>query len=121
MEEKHMSIEQEAINAAAADELRDEIPAAAPDLSGQASGPQFKVGDLLPDLSFLLAPTGDGPVEDYIDHPMNIKGSRGSARILRRLTGMLGQLNDAIVDIALGSIEVMREGKQAHAEAADGK
>lgn len=112
-----MSIEREAMEAAAAEDIIDDIPGE-PELK---AAPQFKVGDLLPDMSFILAPTGDGPVEEYIDHPMNIKGSRGSARILRGLTGMLGQLNYAIVDIALGTIEVMKEGKQAHAEAANGE
>lgn len=114
-----MSIEREAMEAAAAEDLIDEIPVEPAPSAGPQPG--IRISDFLPDLSFLLAPTGEGSVEDYIDHPMNIKGSKGSARILRGLTGMLGQLNYAIVDIALGSIEVMREGRQANAEAADGK
>lgn len=73
------------------------------------AGPSARIGDFLPDFSFLLSPTGPGPVESYIDHPFNTSGSEGTARILRGLTGIMGDLNYAVVDIVLGSVEVYQE------------
>lgn len=111
-----MSLEREAMAAAAAeDQLEEEI------LEEPIPPQGYRVSDLLPDMSFLLAPTGEGSIEDYVDHPMNPNESRGVARILRGATGMLGQLNYAIIDIALGTIEVMKEGKKPHAEASNGE
>lgn len=114
-----MSILQEAMaENAAADVLEEEFINEA---AAQAAPPQSRISDLLPDMSFILAPTGEGTVEDYVDHAMNPKGSKGVARILRGTTGMLGSLNYAIIDIALGSLEVMKEGKQANGKTADGE
>lgn len=99
-------LEREAVEAALEDELQEEFePVAEP------TQPQFRASDLLPDMSFILSPTGDGSIDDYTDHPMNPKGSKGTARILRGATGMLGSLNYAIIDIALGAVELMKEGK----------
>lgn len=112
-----MSIENEAIAAGAAEELEDKII----DETISPASHGLRMGDLLPDMSFILAPTGDGPIENYVDHVMNPHGSRGTARILRGATGMLGSLNYAIIDIALGTMELMKEGKPAHAEATDGE
>lgn len=63
----------------------------------------------MPDLSFLAAPTGPGSVEEYIAHPLNFDGKKSTARILRGLTGLCGELNYALVDIGLGTIEKMKE------------
>lgn len=77
--------------------------------AGSAAGPTTRISDFMPDLSFLLSPTGPGPVDDYVDHPFNLNNSKGSARIIRGLTGLLGNLDYAIVDIVLGSVEVYQE------------
>ncbi len=61
----------------------------------------------------LTAETGSGSLDSYIDHPMNFNGSRSLARILRGLTGLIGNLNLAIIDIGLGVLEFSKEkGKQ---------
>jgi len=81
------------------------------DLPEAEPGPSVRVSDLLPDMSFLLAKTGDGPVESYMDHPLNFKGSKGMAQILRGVTGMAGELDYAIIDIGLGLVQLTKEGK----------
>ena len=47
-------------------------------------------------------PTGKGSVEDYDEHPLNFTRTRGMSHILRGVTGILGDLNKAIVDIVVG-------------------
>ena len=62
------------------------------------------------DFSFLLKPTGAGPIENYLDHPLNAKRSRGLAQALRGATGLFGEgLRAALADILFGSMEYMRE------------
>lgn len=63
----------------------------------------------MPDLSFLAARTGEGSVDEYINHPLNFDGRQSTARILRGCTGLCGQLDYALVDIALGVIEKIKE------------
>ena len=63
----------------------------------------------MPDLSFLAARTGSGAIEEYIEHPLNYDNTRSTARILRGATGLCGELNYALVDIALGVIEKIQE------------
>lgn len=116
-----MSIEREAMAAAAEEDIIDDLGSEFINEPAGTTGPSFRASDLLPDMSFVLAPTGEGLVEDYIDHAMNPRGSHGVARILRGATGMLGQLNYAIIDIALGTMEVMKEGKQANVKASNGE
>lgn len=70
----------------------------------------------MPDFSFLLKPTGEGSIENYMNDPLNFDGKKSTARILRGATGLLGALNYAIIDIGLGVLEKMREKKN---EAAD--
>lgn len=64
------------------------------------------------DLSFLQAKTGEGAIESYIDHPLNFNNSQGVARIIRGATGMLGALDLAIIDIALGILELWKGRKK---------
>ena len=47
-------------------------------------------------------PTGKGSVEEYDEHPLNFTRTRGMSHILRGVTGILGDLNKAIVDIVVG-------------------
>lgn len=65
------------------------------------------------DLSFLGQPTGPGDVDDYINHVMNFNKSTWLARIIRGLTGLIGNLNYAILDIAMGFIEMINAKKGA--------
>ncbi len=61
------------------------------------------------DFSFLMKKTGQGEVENYLGHPMNPKKSKGRARFLRGCTGIAGDLDLAIIDIMLGSFEMIME------------
>ena len=63
----------------------------------------------MPDLTFLKAKTGSGSVEDYMQHPLNFKNSQGAAQMIRGFTGMLGDLDLALVDITLGAFELAKE------------
>lgn len=64
------------------------------------------------DFSFLLAKTGEGSVDSYIDHPLNFSRSKGIAQILRGATGLVGELDLAVVDIGVGAFNVFREGRK---------
>jgi len=62
------------------------------------------------DISFLFKETGPGAIEDYIEHPLNAKRSRGLAQALRGATGLFGDgLKAALADILFGGMEYMRE------------
>lgn len=89
------------------------------------AGPEISAAEAAPeaaatpgrsfDFSFLKAKTGPGPIDDYIDHPMNFNGGRAAAQILRGLTGLLGALDLAIIDILIGTIQAINERKKAEA------
>lgn len=69
-------------------------------------------GGIKVDFSFLMAKTGDGSISDYINHPLNFSSSKGVAQVLRGFTGLVGELDLAIVDIAIGSFNIIKEGKK---------
>lgn len=60
-------------------------------------------------LDLIKSPTGEGKIEDYIDQPLNFDRSKGMAQILRGLTGLLGSLNYAVIDILLGALTWTKE------------
>jgi hypothetical protein len=60
-------------------------------------------------IELLKSPTGEGPIEDYINQPLNFDNSKGMAQVLRGLTGLLGSLNYAVIDIVLGTFAWARE------------
>lgn len=89
---------------------------------GAVEEPEEQVGGGLGiDFGFLLKPTGDGPIENYLDHPLNGKRSRGLAQALRGATGLFGEgLRAALADLVFGVMEYMRERKvEAANEAAN--
>lgn len=57
----------------------------------------------------LTAETGAGDVQSYVNHPINYNGSQGLAQLIRGLSGVFGNLNLAVIDIAIGA---MRFGKE---------
>jgi hypothetical protein len=63
-------------------------------------------------LSFLSAKTGEGSIEEYVDHPLNWNTSRPVAQILRGFTGLFGSLEYALVDIAIGAFR-LNKGRKA--------
>lgn len=56
--------------------------------------------------------TGPGTVDSYLAHPLNVTGSNGLAQVLRGLTGLLGSLNYAVVDIIMGMFRALMEGRK---------
>jgi len=58
-------------------------------------------------LEWLLSPTGDGELSDYLTHPLNWDGTDATARIVRGITGLCGNLRLALVDIAVGILQKM--------------
>lgn len=61
--------------------------------------------------SWLKIKTGEGSIEQYIDSPLNFERSRGLAQILRGITGLLGNLDFAIVDVLVGAFNYLKEKK----------
>lgn len=59
--------------------------------------------------NILTAETGAGSIGDYIQHPMNFNQSQGLAQILRGLTGIVGNLNLAVIDVVLGALRFSKE------------
>ena len=68
--------------------------------------------DRISDIDF-LAETGDGPISQYMDHALNFNNSKAMARILRGVTGLIGSLNLAIIDIGVGVLEFFKKDKVA--------
>jgi hypothetical protein len=76
----------------------------------QTSGPS-KAGEMFNRV--LTAETGEGSINSYIDHPMNFSNSMGLAQLIRGLTGMIGNLNLAIVDVIFGALRFSKEKRGA--------
>lgn len=57
---------------------------------------------------FIKAKTGEGSIEDYLEHPLNFNHSKGMGRMIRGLTGLFGDLDLAIVDIMIGALDVVK-------------
>lgn len=88
-----------------------EQPAAETALPAQAApAPAKPAFDLL---GWLKSPTGEGDVSTYMQHPLNFLRTEGNAQLIRGLTGLLGNLNLAIVDIVLGGMRIVTETKRA--------
>lgn len=62
-------------------------------------------------LGWLKTPTGEGAIEDRLDHPLNPNRSYGVAQILRGVEGFTDSLRLAVLDIGLGIMERMKERK----------
>lgn len=65
------------------------------------------------DFSFLKTRTGPGEIENYLNNPFNFSHSKGLAQVLRGVTGFVGNLDLAIVDIFIGTYNMIKEGKAA--------
>jgi hypothetical protein len=63
-------------------------------------------------VEWLKAETGEGDVEDYLNHPLNASNNRFLAQILRGLTGMFGSMRFAVADIIIGVMDYMKERKK---------
>lgn len=58
------------------------------------------------DFEKIKAQTGAGDLSEYKNHPLNWNQSKPVARIIRGFTGLLGELNFAVVDILIGFFEL---------------
>jgi len=61
----------------------------------------------------LNAPTGEGELIEYYHHPLNFNFSEPLARILRGLTGIIGNLNLALADILVGLLQFVFEQRKS--------
>lgn len=57
---------------------------------------------------FLKAKTGEGAISDYLNHPLNFNQSEGMARVIRGVTGLMGDLDLAIVDVFVGALDLFK-------------
>lgn len=92
------------------DDINESAPAPAIEESAPAieeSAPRMGI-----DLGFLQAKTGEGSIEDYIHHPMNVSKSKGLGQVIRGFTGLFGALDLAIIDIVVGLMQFTREKKE---------
>lgn len=62
-----------------------------------------------PIINFLKSPTGEGSIESYIDSPLNFNNSKGLAQVLRGLTGLIGNLDFALIDVTMGTLNYFKE------------
>lgn len=58
-------------------------------------------------IDWLKSEPGPGDVESYRQHPLNWDGTYEVAQILRGLTGLLGNLRLAMVDLVVGGLRLL--------------
>jgi hypothetical protein len=63
-------------------------------------------------LEILKTKTGEGSIESYMENPLNLNHSQGLAQILRGLTGFVGALDLAILDLIIGGFKVYSDFKK---------
>lgn len=57
-----------------------------------------------PIINFLKSPTGQGSINSYDDHPLNFESNHFLSQTIRGLTGMIGSLDLAIIDVIIGIV-----------------
>lgn len=92
------------------DDINEVAPAPAEEQPAPAPAEETKGIGI--DLGFLQAKTGEGSIDSYIEHPMNINKSRGLAQVIRGFTGLFGALDLAIIDIVVGLMQFTKERKE---------
>jgi hypothetical protein len=75
----------------------------------ESVGPRFSIPP------FLKAQTGPGEIEDYMTHPLNFSKSMGLAQMIRGITGIVGELRYAVLDIVMGFLQFSKERKAVRA------
>lgn len=64
------------------------------------------------DLDFLWIETGEGSVDEYLEHPLNFKKSAGLAQVIRGISGVVGNaFNYWWVDVIMGGLKMGQEAK----------
>jgi hypothetical protein len=64
-----------------------------------------------PILNFLKSKTGTGTIESYNNHPLNFKNNHFLSQVIRGLTGLIGSLDLALIDVVIGTIGYFKEVK----------
>ena len=96
------------------------LGAATPEMPLDEPPMQTDGGGVGIDFSFLTRETGPGSIDDYLDHPLNAKRSRGLAQVIRGATGLFGEgLRAALADIVIGGLAFMHERRLEAAASAD--
>lgn len=62
--------------------------------------------------NFFKKETGEGDLDIYLNHPLNIKQTKGMCHILRGLSGLFGNLKNAIFDIVIGILKEFYKNKK---------
>jgi len=57
----------------------------------------------------LEADSSPKPISEYMNHPLNFDNSVSTGRIIKGLEGIVGNLDKAIVDVAIGIIQKVYE------------
>jgi len=60
----------------------------------------------------MTRPTGEGQIEDYLQHPLNLDSTLSSAKIIRGLTGLIGGINYWWTDVIIGIWQKWQEKRQ---------
>jgi hypothetical protein len=71
--------------------------------SESAAKPQNKIFEIL------KTKTGEGTIQSYEEHPLNFNQNKYVGQILRGLTGILGALDLAIIDIGMGILGLIKD------------
>ena len=64
-----------------------------------------------PIINFIKSPTGQGSISSYDEHPLNFKNNHFLSQIIRGLTGLICNLDLALVDIIVGSVGFFKDVK----------
>lgn len=91
-------------------EMQKELLEPGADQMPAVAGPELQTQKMGINLEWLKAPTGEGDISDYMDHPLNFKKSEALAQILRGVSGFAGHnLKYALIDILIGAFKFRTE------------
>jgi len=57
----------------------------------------------------IKADSPDKPLSDYRNHALNWDGKESTSRIIKGFEGIIGNLDKAVVDVAIGTIQKIME------------
>jgi hypothetical protein len=62
-------------------------------------------------LTCLRSKSGEGTITDYKNNSLNVNNDENIAQILKGLSGMFGNINSAVIDIIMGTINYFKSKK----------
>lgn len=91
-------------------QMQSDLMLTSADQAPAVAGTEMQMQKIGINLDWLKAPTGEGDISDYLDHPLNFKKSEGLAQILRGVSGFAGHnLKYALIDILIGAFKFRSE------------